>query len=608
MMNFKAFWLLAAIAGAPGDPAEEPEAWKQKREAAGKACEAGSYATAEVLLLEIVGEAEKLGPGNVRLATPLEMLAGFYLRGKRHAEAEPLIRRALAIREEAQGPRHPDVAMTLLRLAESQLMATKKQATDAGPMLRRALSIVEEARGRDDPDFAKVLHVMGMWHMVRGEAGEAESALSRALAIREKSPGLGNAKVADVLDDLGDLHTAQAGTLDLEEIRAEIEDGPEAESRSDRHGREAEAFYGRALAIRERALPPDDPDIADSLFNLCQLATIRERPAEGERHGLRWLDLQGRAKAPASERQAKVWMMLAGASTGRKDWAEAERRLSRAQAVLKESKGGESEEVAVMLCLRADVASNAGRFEDAERLLKEGLEVQAARIGPDDPVVALARARTAGRFQDRAEDRRAPATWHELRTLGDQADRKGHVTLGAILKGYADLLRRTNRVVPPPTEGDLAYLKGIGAVLPTETLDRLAEVDLLFVDGPGEEGLVHVARLYNLERLDLGGKAITDEGLARLAGLVNLRVLDLSGTNITDAGLEHLKGMEDLRSLNVRSTRVTPGAVDRLRRARPGLEIRSSIDKAGHPALPPDFLLPPEVPEGPAPLIPLNYR
>ncbi len=52
------------------------------------------------------------------MATSLQNLALLYAAQGRHAEAEPLYQRSLAIREAALGPEHPDVATGLNNLAE----------------------------------------------------------------------------------------------------------------------------------------------------------------------------------------------------------------------------------------------------------------------------------------------------------------------------------------------------------------------------------------------------------------------------------------------------------------------------------------------------------
>ena len=69
-----------------------------------------------------------------------------------HAEAEPLMRRALAIAEASFAPNHPNVAIRLNNLA-GLLESTNRQA-EAEPLLRRALAIDEKGFGPDHPDFA----------------------------------------------------------------------------------------------------------------------------------------------------------------------------------------------------------------------------------------------------------------------------------------------------------------------------------------------------------------------------------------------------------------------------------------------------------------------
>jgi hypothetical protein len=44
---------------------------------------------------------------------------------------------------------------------------------------------------------------------------------------------------------------------------------------------EAESLYKQALAIREKALPPDHPDVAQSQKNLADLDSARKSGAAG---------------------------------------------------------------------------------------------------------------------------------------------------------------------------------------------------------------------------------------------------------------------------------------------------------------------------------------
>jgi len=72
-------------------------------------------------------------------AQALTDLAGLYRGLGRFDEAEPLIRRALAITERSFGPDHPDVIRDLKNLA--QLLQVTNRRTEAEPLLQRARAI-----------------------------------------------------------------------------------------------------------------------------------------------------------------------------------------------------------------------------------------------------------------------------------------------------------------------------------------------------------------------------------------------------------------------------------------------------------------------------------
>ena len=89
-----------------------------------------------------------------------------------------------------------------------------------------------------------------------------------------------------------------------------------------------------------------------------------------------------------------------------------------------------------------------------------------------------------------------------------------------------------------------------------------------------------MARLSQLQRLDLSFTKITDAGIKELTGLKQLERLDLSDTRVTDAGLKELTGLKQLRQLVLRRrssdpnlNRRTGDGVDALEKAIPGLEF-----------------------------------
>ena len=92
-------------------------------------------------------EAEKFGEQDPRLATILNNLAALYLGQGQYDEAEPLFRQALAIVEKAQGPEHPNVAISLENCAE--LLGNLGRDAEAKMMEARAKAIrAKHAQGK----------------------------------------------------------------------------------------------------------------------------------------------------------------------------------------------------------------------------------------------------------------------------------------------------------------------------------------------------------------------------------------------------------------------------------------------------------------------------
>ena len=99
-------------------------------------------------LQALAGDQRKgAGPDHPDVATSLNNLAVLYDDQGRYADAEPLYKRSLAIREKALGPDHPDVATSLNNLAE--LYDDQGRYADAEPLYKRSLAIYEKgARSR----------------------------------------------------------------------------------------------------------------------------------------------------------------------------------------------------------------------------------------------------------------------------------------------------------------------------------------------------------------------------------------------------------------------------------------------------------------------------
>jgi tetratricopeptide (TPR) repeat protein len=96
-------------------------------------------------------------------------------------EAEPLMRRALAIDEASLGPDHPDVAIRLNNLA--QLLQATNRLPDAEPLMRRALAIDEASLEPDHPKVAIRLNNLALLLQATNRLPEAEPLMRRHLEI-----------------------------------------------------------------------------------------------------------------------------------------------------------------------------------------------------------------------------------------------------------------------------------------------------------------------------------------------------------------------------------------------------------------------------------------
>ncbi len=174
----------------------------------------------------------------------------------RMAEAEPLLRRVLAIDQKVFGPEHPQVAAGLNNLA--LLLLDTNRLAEAEPLMRQAQSIWEKSLGAEHPQVATALSNLALLLQNTNRPAEAEPLSRRALMISEKVLDPNHPDVA--------LRLGNLATLLQETNRCA----------------EAEPMHRRALAIREKAQGHDHPDVARDLNNLAHLLIATNRPGEAE--------------------------------------------------------------------------------------------------------------------------------------------------------------------------------------------------------------------------------------------------------------------------------------------------------------------------------------
>lgn len=162
------------------------------------------------------------------------------------ADAEPLLRTALALYRENLPGEHPDIAYSLNRLGWLLYRRYGNESQESEALLREALAIYRKTLDPANPELANCLNCLGMRIKI-GRNPEAVALLREALRIREAALGPDNPDVAESL-----MHLAHA-LMDFDE--------------ADEAGR----LCGRALAIHRRVFGENHQQYAFSLHDVAAL-------------------------------------------------------------------------------------------------------------------------------------------------------------------------------------------------------------------------------------------------------------------------------------------------------------------------------------------------
>jgi CHAT domain-containing protein/Flp pilus assembly protein TadD len=164
----------------------------------------GEYAEAEPLLKEALRIRQKiLGREHPDTATSLNNLAAIYLTMADYAKAELLYKEALEIRQKIFGQEHPDTATSLNNLAN--LYQDTGDYVKAEPLYKEALEIYQKVVGREHRLTATSLSNLAVLYEKKGDYADAESLFKEALAIRQKILGPQHPDTAMILSGLAQL-------------------------------------------------------------------------------------------------------------------------------------------------------------------------------------------------------------------------------------------------------------------------------------------------------------------------------------------------------------------------------------------------------------------
>jgi CHAT domain-containing protein/Tfp pilus assembly protein PilF len=332
-----------------------------------------AYDRAEPLLARALSIREKaLGPEHALVAEVVHAMALLYRKARRYDRADTNFQRALRIREKVLGAEDPLVAYVLDDLG---VLYRRMCVYDrAESFFLRARSILEKARGPEHADVAVTHNHLAMLYWARGELGRCETFLLQALEIREKALAPDHPDIAATLKNLGVLNRDR-GEYDL-----------------------AASRFEQARSILQKALGPDHIEVGRTIFNLAQLYRKREQVERAEPLLDRALSIAEKALGPNEPEVASCLDELGVIDSKRGDFVRAETRFKRAIAIFEKTLGPEHPDLAQVLNHLSLMYLWKGDVTRAERPLLRALAIQERALGPDHFDVARTLSTLSGFF------------------------------------------------------------------------------------------------------------------------------------------------------------------------------------------------------------------
>jgi len=272
----------------------------------------GKTGLAEQSYLKAIASGEQaVGTNGTDLILPLESLANFYYYTKvQYDEVASLYQRILNIIQAAPNPNLPEIARWQRDLAD--VYHLEKQEPQAETCYQLALSTMETATDCPAGDKVQYLQALADCYRNNGKYALAEELGKRALAIREQAlaPEAGPDAQLDVAvccDSLAQVYLAWNKPV------------------------QAEAFYRRSLPLVEQVAGADSTDLTPRLLGLATALRAQKKFPEAEVQYKRALAITQKSIGPEAPQVAEVLDQYAGLlaeigkpkdAKGMRDWAD----------------------------------------------------------------------------------------------------------------------------------------------------------------------------------------------------------------------------------------------------------------------------------------------
>ena len=355
-------------------------------------------------LLEVgVGNAGALDNDPRLQAELFEMLGGVYADMDAFEKADGLFRRALEERSGLFGRDSPEVAKTLVET--SKLREGERRLTEAQQIAEEAVGIDTRRLPPNDPRRLHAEIQLGSVLVSQGENPKAIRILESVLA-RERQQSDTLSDLSDAFDDLG-IAEQNLGHYDAAEIANQQGMVIDRKLVGDRHPdiasyllnqaqidlrrrryADSEAHAREALGIERAWLGPDHREVASALTSLADALSYEGRDAEALPLLEDALRIEQQVYKVPSGALAHTLAALGHVSAAMGHTAGAESYDEQSIKVYRTIYPQGNASTGVLLFNLARLEIRDGNFVQAERHLRESLELESRDLPADDPRVA----------------------------------------------------------------------------------------------------------------------------------------------------------------------------------------------------------------------------
>jgi hypothetical protein len=207
------------------------------------------------------------------------------------------------------------------------------------------------------------------------------------------------------------------------------------------HGKyiEAEPLYKRSLAIREKALGSDHPDVAQSLNNLAALYYVQGKYTETEPLYKRSLAIREKALGSDHPDVSTSLNNLAELYRAQGKYNEAELLHKRSLAIREKALGSDHPDVAQSLNNLAALYHAQGKYTEAEPLCRRSLVIKEKALGSDHPDVSTSLNNLAALYSAQGKYTEAEPLYKRSLAIREKALGSDHPDVAQSLNNLAAL-------------------------------------------------------------------------------------------------------------------------------------------------------------------------